>query len=130
MSRQIVSALLLCAPLMAFAATTVPSDLMRPVPEEAARGYAVNWLLKIELESDQLTGIEPCRKILADRGFLPLLSKTASSTVPQLHFKIAGTKQYEQADADADAALAAVQQARCAGSLTWTVESKHRPVAR
>jgi len=129
MSRQIVSALLLCAPLMA-AAATVPSDLMRPVPEEAARGYAVNWLLKIELESDQLNDIEPCRKVLADRGFLPLLSKTASSTMPQLHFKIAGTKQYEQADADADAALAAVQQARCAGSLTWTVESKHRPVVR
>ncbi|MYN20377.1 hypothetical protein GTP81_26910 [Rugamonas sp. FT107W] len=130
MSRQIVSALLLCAPLMASAATTVPSDLMRPVPEEAARGYAVNWLLKIELESEQLNDIEPCRKVLAERGFLPTLSKTASSAMPQLHFKIAGTKQYEQADADADAALAAIQHAACPAVLTWTVESKHRPAVR
>ncbi|WP_229213152.1 MULTISPECIES: hypothetical protein [unclassified Duganella] len=129
MSRQIVSALLLCAPLMA-AAATVPSDLMRPVPEEAARGYAVNWLLKIELESDNLSDIEPCRKVLADRGFLPTLSKTASSAMPQLHFKIAGVKQYEQADADADAALAAIQHAACPAVLTWTVESKHRPLVR
>lgn len=129
MSRQIVSALLLCAPLMA-AAATVPSDLMRPVPEEAARGYAVNWLLKIELESDNLNDIEPCRKLLADRGFFPLLSKTASSAMPQLHFKIAGVKQYEQADADADAALAAIQHAACPAVLTWTVESKHRPLVR
>lgn len=129
MSRQIVSALLLCAPLMA-AAATVPSDLMRPVPEEAARGYAVDWLLKIELESDNLSDIEPCRKVLADRGFLPTLSKTASSAMPQLHFKIAGVKQYEQADADADAALAAIQHAACPAVLTWTVESKHRPLVR
>lgn len=126
MLRQIATALLLSAPLMA-AAATVPSDLMRPVPEQAARGYAVNWLLKIELESDRMADIEPCRKILAERGFLPLLSKTASSAMPQLHFKIAGARQYEQADADADAALAAVQHAACPGTLTWTVESKHRP---
>lgn len=126
MLRQFATLLLLSVPLMA-AAGTVPSDLMRPVPEEAARGYAVNWLLKIELESDQMTDIEPCRKILAERGFYPMLSKTASSATPLLHFKIAGTRQYEQADADADAALAAVQHAACAGSLTWTVESKHRP---
>ncbi len=129
MLRQIAIALLLSAPLMA-AAATVPSDLMRPVPEQAARGYAVNWLFKIELESDRMTDIEPCRKILAERGFLPLLSTTASSAMPQLHFKIAGVKQYEQADADADAALAAVQHAQCAGALGWTVESRHRPVAR
>lgn len=126
MLRQFATLLLLSVPLMA-AAGTVPSDLMRPVPEEAARGYAVNWLLKIELESDQMTDIEPCRKILAERGFYPMLSKTASSATPLLHFKIAGTRQYEQADADADAALAAVQHAACPGSLTWTVESKHRP---
>lgn len=129
MLRQFASTLLLSAPLMA-AAATVPSDLMRPVPEEAARGYAVNWLLKIELESDRLNDIEPCRKILADRGFFPLLSKTASSATPQLHFKIAGVKQYEQADADADAALAAIQHADCPATLSWTVESQHRPLAR
>ncbi|MCP2010559.1 hypothetical protein [Duganella violaceipulchra] len=129
MLRQIATALVLSAPLMA-AAATVPSDLMRPVPEEAARGYAVNWLLKIELESDRMTDIEPCRKILAERGFYPMLSKTASSAEPALHFKIAGVKQYEQADADADAALAAVQHAQCPGALTWTVESRHRPAAR
>ena len=129
MLRQIASALLLSAPLMALAAT-VPSDLMRPVPEQAVQGYAVNWLLKIELESDQLKDIEPCRKILAERGFHPLLSKTASSASPLLHFKIAGVKQYEQADEDADAALAAVQHAACPATLTWTVESRHRPQAR
>ncbi|MQA20293.1 hypothetical protein [Rugamonas rivuli] len=126
MLRQIASALLLSAPLMAVAAT-VPSDLMHPVVEQAVQGYAVNWLLKIELESDQMKDIEPCRKILAERGFYPMLSKTASSASPLLHFKIAGTKQYEQADVDADEALAAVMHANCPATLTWTVESKYRP---
>ncbi|ELX13010.1 hypothetical protein Jab_1c16290 [Janthinobacterium sp. HH01] len=129
MLRQIASVLLLGAPLMAGAAT-VPSDLMRPAPEQAVQGYAVNWLLKIELESDQMKDIEPCRKILAERGFYPMLSKTASSASPLLHFKIAGVKQYEQADVDADEALAAVMKAACPATLTWTVESKHRPQAR
>lgn len=127
MLRQIASTLLLSAPLLA-GAVTVPSDLMRPVPEEAARGYAVDWVLRIAVESDQLTDIEPCRKILAERGFSPLLSKTASSAAPALHFKIAGTRQYQQADEGADAALAAVQHAQCPGTLTWTVEPKRRPL--
>ncbi|WP_332854584.1 hypothetical protein [Duganella sp. S19_KUP01_CR8] len=129
MLRLIATTLLLSAPLMA-AAATLPSDLMRPEPEQAARGIAVNWEFRIEVESDQLKDIEPCRKVLAERGFYPLLSKTASSSTPALHFKIVGAKQYPQADIDADAALEAIQRAKCPATLTWTVESKVRQAVR
>ncbi len=129
MLRQLASTLLLSVPLMA-AAATLPSDLMRPVPEQAARGIAVSWEFRIEVESEQLKDIEPCRKVLAERGFSPLLSKTASSGAPALHFKLVGAKQYPQADIDADAALAAIQQAQCPATLTWTVESKVRQAVR
>lgn len=125
-------ALLLSATLLAAAATvapiataaTLPSDLMLPEPALAARGYAESWVFSIEIESDELKGIEACRKILAERGFLPTLSKTASSASPDLHFKIAGAKSYSQASTDADAALQAIQQAGCGGAMTWTVASK------
>lgn len=126
MLRLIATTLLLSAPLMA-AAATLPSDLMRPVPEQAARGIAVSWEFRVEVESDRLTDIEPCRKVLAERGFYPLLSRTASSSAPALHFKLVGAKQYPQADVDADATLEAMRQASCPATLTWTVESKVRP---
>ena len=129
MLRQIAAVLLLGAPLLAGAAT-LPTDLMRPVPEQAARGYAVSWVVRIELEAERLKDIEPCRKILAERGFQPTMSATASSGQPALHFKIAGSKPYPQADADADKALEAVQHAACPGTLAWTVEYKPYPAAR
>jgi hypothetical protein len=78
---------------------------MLPEPALAARGYVESWVFSIEIESAELKGIEACRKILVERGFLPTLSKTASSASPDLHFKIAGAKAYAQASADADAAL-------------------------
>src|SRR4051812_15582669 len=93
-------ALLLGATILAGAASvtnvagaaTLPSDLMLPEPALAARGYAESWVFSIEIESAELKGIEACRKILAERGFLPTLSKTASSASPDLHFKIVGAK--------------------------------------
>jgi hypothetical protein len=113
-------------------AGTLPSDLMRPEPAQAVRGYVANWLFSIELESTDLRGLEPCRKLLAERGFAPTLSKTASSAIPDLHFKVAGVKEYQQIDVEAaDTVLATVQQAKCPGTLTWTVTSKQiaSPVA-
>jgi CheY-like chemotaxis protein len=108
-------------------AATLPSDLMLPDPALAARGYVESWVFSIEIESAELKGIEACRKILAERGFLPTLSKTASSASPDLHFKVAGAKSYAQASADADAALQAIQQAKCSGAMTWTVASRPVP---
>ena len=108
-------------------AATVPSQLMLPDPGLAARGVAERWLVSIRLESTDLKAIEPCRQVLAARGYAPLLSKTASSSMPELHFKIEGGKEYPQASDEADQTLAAVQQAGCGGALSWTVTS--RPVA-
>ena len=105
-------------------AATVPSDLMLPVPERAARGYVESWLLSIEIESEKLNGMDACRKILTERGFQPVLSKTASSTSPSLHFKMSGRKEYAQASSEADETLAAVQQAKCPGTLSWNVSAK------
>jgi DNA-binding NarL/FixJ family response regulator len=112
------------------AAATLPSDLMLPDPALAARGYVESWVFSIEIESAELKGIEACRKILVERGFLATLSKTASSASPDLHFKIAGARAYAQASADADAALQAVQQARCGGAMTWTVVSRPAPAVK
>ncbi|WP_432382351.1 hypothetical protein [Duganella sp. P38] len=121
-------ALALSASLLAAAAgaATLPSHLMLPEPERAARGYVESWVLNIELTGDELSGMEPCRKILAERGFAPALSKTANSASPALHFKIAGHKDYAQASTEADDTLAALQQARCSGTLGWTVTNKTR----
>jgi hypothetical protein len=119
-------ALALSATLLAAAASaaTLPSDLMLPEPERAARGYVESWIFSIDLEGEELTGMNACRKILTERGFAPTLSKTASSALPSLHFKISGQKEYAQASSEADDVLAAVQQARCKGALTWTVTSQ------
>jgi hypothetical protein len=121
-------ALACSASLLAAAAgaanTTLPSNLMLPEPDRAARGYVESWVFNIELTGDELKGMEPCRKILAERGFAPTLSKTATSASPALHFKIAGHKNYAQASSEADDALAAIQQAKCAGVLSWTVTNK------
>ena len=111
-------------------AATLPSDLMLPEPALAARGYVESWVFSIEIESSELKGIEACRKILAERGFLPTLSKTASSASPDLHFKIGAAKSYLQASTDADVALQAIQQASCSGAMTWTVTSKPVPAAK
>jgi CheY-like chemotaxis protein len=127
MPHRIARALALSAALAASAAAgaaTLPSDLMLPEPARAARGYVESWVLSIEIESTELTGIDACRKILAERGFLPTLSKTASSADPALHFKLAGRKAYAQANIEADQALLAVRQAKCAGTLTWGVSSQ------
>lgn len=106
------------------AAITVPSNLMLPEADRAARGYVESWIFSIELEGEELTGMNACRKILTERGFAPTLSKTASSALPALHFKISGQKEYAQASTEADDALVAVQQAKCKGTLSWTVTSK------
>ena len=131
MSRRIVHAALLAAALMGAnaGAVTLPSRLMLPDPVLAARGVAERWVFSIKLESFDLKGIAPCRQILSERGFLPVLSKTASSGMPELHFKIDGAKEYAQASDEADQALAAVQEAKCAGKLSWTVTSKPVPAA-
>ncbi|WP_343732196.1 hypothetical protein [Duganella sp.] len=117
---------LLIAALLAGAAhaATLPSDLMLPVPERAARGYVESWVFSIEIESDKLTGMDACRKILTERGFVPTLSKTASTAAPSLHFKVAGHKEYAQASTEADDTLAAVRQAKCPGTLSWNVSVK------
>ncbi|NVM76497.1 hypothetical protein FHW83_002292 [Duganella sp. SG902] len=117
---------LLIATLLAGAAhaATLPSDLMLPVPERAARGYVESWVFSIEIESDKLTGMDACRKILTERGFTPTLSKTASTAVPALHFKVSGRKEYAQASTEADDTLAAVRQAQCPGTLSWNVSVK------
>lgn len=105
-------------------AATLPSDLMLPVPERAARGYVESWVFSIEIESEKLNGMDACRKILNERGFQPALSRTASSSAPSLHFKVAGRKEYAQASSEADDTLAAVQQAKCPGTLSWNVSAK------
>ncbi|SHN15792.1 hypothetical protein SAMN05192549_10523 [Duganella sacchari] len=119
-------ALLLNTALLAGAAgaATLPTDLMLPEPERAARGYVESWVFSIEIESDKLTGMDACRKLLTERGFVPTLSKTASSASPSLHFKIAGHKEYAQSNKEADDVLAAVQQAKCPGTLSWSVTSR------
>jgi hypothetical protein len=119
-------ALALSASLLAAAAhaATLPSNLMLPEPERAARGYVESWVFTIALESDTLTGMDACRKILADHGFMPTMSKTASTAAPALHFKISGSKEYAQASSEADDTLLAVQQAGCPGSVRWQVEAK------
>jgi len=105
-------------------AVTLPSDLMLPEPGRAARGYVESWVFSIEIESDQLKGMDACRKILTERGMAPTLSKTASSEWPSLHFKVSGRKEYAQASTEADDTLKAIQQAKCPGSLTWNVTDK------
>lgn len=131
MYRRIVRAALLAASLLGSeaGAATLPSQLMLPDPVLAARGVAERWMFSIKLESFDLKGIEPCRRILVERGFLPVLSKTASSTMPDLHFKIEGSREYPLASEDADQALSSVAAAKCAGTLTWTVTSKPVPAA-
>ena len=125
MYRCIARAALLAASLFGAnaGAATLPSNLMLPDPELAARGVVERWVFSIKLESLDLKGIEPCRRILVERGFSPVLSKTASSTMPELHFKIEGAREYPVASEDADQALAAVVGAKCAGTLSWTVTS-------
>lgn len=122
------AALLAAAIVTSAGAATLPSNLMLPDPELAARGVVERWVFSIKLESTDLKGIEPCRRILAERGYAPVLSKTASSTMPELHFKIEGSKEYPLASEEADQVLTAVAQARCAGALAWTVTSKPGPV--
>jgi hypothetical protein len=124
MYRRIVLALSACLLAAAAGAVTLPSNLMLPEPDRAARGYVESWVFTIEIESDKLTGMDDCRKILTERGFMPTLSKTASSSSPALHFKVAGRKEYPQATTEADDALAAVQRAKCPGTLTWSVTSR------
>ncbi len=126
MSHPIARVLASSAMLLAATAgaATLPSDLMVPEPARAARGYVESWVFSIDLESAELTGMEACRKILGERGFAPTLSRTASSSEPTLHFKIAGRKTYAQASVEADHALQAVQQAKCSGTLSWAVTSQ------
>jgi hypothetical protein len=132
MLHRIARTLVLSASLLAAAAgaATLPSNLMLPEPARAARGYVESWVFSIEIESNELTGMDACRKILTERGFLPTLSKTASSADPALHFKIAGRKTYAQASIEADETLQAVRQAKCPGTLTWAVISQPTPAAR
>lgn len=135
MCHRITRALVLGASLLAAGAggaanVTLPSDLMLPEPARAARGYVENWVFSIELEAGASTGMDACRKILSERGFLPTLSKTASSADPALHFKLTGRKVYAQASVEADQTLQAVQQAKCAGTLSWNVISRPAPAAR
>lgn len=134
MSDRIARTLVLSASLSLLAAVagaaTMPSNLMLPDPARAARGYAESWVFSIELEAGELTGMNACRKILAERGFVPTLSRTASSSYPSLHFKISGRKTYAQASADADQTLLAVQQAKCPAILNWSVTSQPAPAAR
>lgn len=135
MSRRFVSSVVRAALLAAavFAAhagaATLPSNLMLPDPVLAGRGVAERWVFSIKLESFDLKGIEPCRQILAERGYAPVLSKTASSTMPDLHFKIEGSKEYPLATEEADDTLSAVVRAKCTGTLVWTVTSKPVPAA-
>ena len=126
-----VRAALLAASMFAAhaGAATLPSNLMLPDPVLAARGVAERWVFSIKLESFDLKGLEPCRQILVERGYAPVLSKTASSTMPELHFKIEGSKEYPLASEEADQALSAVAQAKCTGTLAWTVTSKPVPAA-
>jgi len=124
MFRRIALALSVTLLATAAGAATLPSHLMLPEPERAARGYVESWVFNIELTGEELSGMEPCRKILTERGFAPTLSKTATSASPALHFKIAGHKAYAQASSEADDTLAALQQARCSGALSWTVSNK------
>lgn len=136
MSRRLSLAVLLAATLasattatIATAATsaTLPSHLMLPDADLATHGVVERWTLTIKLESNDLKAIDPCRQVLAARGYAPVLSKMASSARPELHFKIEGSKEYAQASADADDTLAAVQQAQCKGALNWTVVSRQIP---
>ncbi len=133
MYRRFVSSIVRAALLAASAlaahagAATLPSNLMLPDPVLAARGVAERWVFSVKLESIDLKGIEPCRRILAERGYAPVLSKTASSTMPDLHFKIEGTKEYPLASEEADETLSAVVRAGCTGTLAWTVTSKPVP---
>ena len=117
---------LLIATLLAGSAhaPTLPSDLMLPEPERAAHGYVESWVFSIEIETDKLAGLDACRKILSERGFAPTLSKTASTAVPTLHFKVSARKEYAQASSEADDTLAAVQQAKCPGTLSWNVSAR------
>lgn len=108
-------------------AATLPSNLMLPDADLATHGIVERWVLNIKLEASDLKGIEPCRQVLAARGFAPVLSKLATSARPELHFKIEGNKEYAQASVDADEALAAVQQAQCKGALSWAVIAKPQP---
>jgi hypothetical protein len=124
MFRRIALALSATLLSAAAGAATVPSNLMLPEPDRAARGYVESWIFTVDIEADELTGLAPCRKILTERGFAPTLSKTASSASPTLHFKVSGRKEYAQASIEADDALLAVQQAKCPGTLTWSVISK------
>ncbi len=127
MYRRIFAGLLLSGTAVLAGAATLPSDLMRPSPALAVRGYAERWDFSIEIESDDGAGIERCGKIFAAHGLPQTLSKTASSADPALHFKLSGRKEYAQADTEADDVLAAVQRANCPGRLTWTVASKLVP---
>ena len=127
MYRRIFAGLLLSGVAVLAGAATLPSDLMRPTPALAMRGYAERWMFSIEIESDDGAGIERCGKILAARGLLQTLSKTASSADPVLHFKVTASKEYAQADSEADDTLSAVQHANCPGKLRWTVASKLVP---
>jgi hypothetical protein len=129
MYRRIFAGLLLSGAAVFAGAVTLPSDLMRPTPALAVRGYAERWMFSIEIESDDGVGIERCGKILAAHGLLQTLSKTASSADPVLHFKLSSSKEYAQADTGADEAWLAVRQANCPGRLTWTVASKLVPAA-
>ena len=127
MYRRIFAGLLLSGAAVVASAATLPSDLMRPTPSLAVRGYAERWMFSIEIESDDGAGIDRCGKILGAHGLLQTVSKTASSADPALHFKLTASKEYAQADTEADDVLAAVQQAKCPGKLTWTVASKQVP---
>ncbi|KQQ45281.1 hypothetical protein ASF61_20170 [Duganella sp. Leaf126] len=127
MSRRLSLAALLACTLGSAAAATLPSNLMLPDPELAAHGIVERWTLTIKLESDDLKAIAPCRQVLTERGFAPVLSKMASSSQPQLHFKIEGSKEYPQATTEADDALAAVQQARCKTAVNWVVVARQLP---
>jgi hypothetical protein len=126
MYRQIARTLVLSTVLLAAGASAAiqPSELMLPEPARAARGYVETWTFSIDIEADESSGMEACRTILTERGFKPALSKTASSAMPSLHFKLSGQKDYAQASSEADETLAAVQQAKCKGTLTWSVLAK------
>ena len=124
MYRRLSLAALLACTLATASAATLPSNLMLPDPGRAVHGIVERWTLTIRLESDDLKALTPCRQVLAERGFAPVLSKMASSNRPQLHFKIEGNKEYEQATTEADDALAAVQQAGCKAPVSWAVVAK------
>ena len=126
MYRRSAFALVLSTSLLAGAASavTLPSDLMMPEPGRAARGYVESWVFSIELEADELKGMDVCRKILTEHGMMPTLSKTGTSEWPALHFKVSGHKEYAQASTEADDMLKAVRQAKCPGTLTWNVTNK------